>query len=180
MRRALVREVTTNPMVTRIRASEVFCRDREKKHKWNCGQNYKCYVWWTLGSANYLANAIPPVNHDGVNIALGEFFSVAWIGRLVKIEGRIDAAGYNKVLEEKLLQTDVTWDCDEDSPFNMTMTQSIHPKQVGKVSDCPWVAQPKPILKPNRTSVGRPENCSSQTLPIKSTWVWEDLPGRMR
>ena len=38
----------------------------------------------------------------------------------------------------------------------------------GQVSDCPWVAQLKPRLKPHRTTVERPEDGSSQMLPIQS------------
>lgn len=41
----------------------------------------------------------------------------------------------------------------------------------GQASDCPCVAQSKATLKPHRTSVERPEEESSQMLPIQSDRV---------
>jgi hypothetical protein len=37
------------------------------------------------------------------------------------------------------------------------------------------VAQPEPALEPDRTSLERPENSCTATLPIHPDRAWEDL-----
>ncbi|KAF7647385.1 hypothetical protein LDENG_00173120 [Lucifuga dentata] len=56
-------------------------------------QNFKHYVWEH-------ANTIPTVKHGGGSMGC---FSAAGTGRLVGIEGKMNAAKYRKVLKEKLL-----------------------------------------------------------------------------
>ncbi len=56
------------------------------------GQNAKCYVWSKPGTAHHLANTIPTVKHGGGSIMLWGCFSAAETGRLVRIEGKMNAA----------------------------------------------------------------------------------------
>ncbi|KAF7657101.1 hypothetical protein LDENG_00031560 [Lucifuga dentata] len=78
-------------------------------------QNSKHCVWRTPGTAHHLANTIP-MHHD-----MG-FFSAAGSGRLVRTEGRMNAARSREVLEEKLLQRSATSDWSDGSPFSTTTT----------------------------------------------------------
>ncbi|KAF7653836.1 hypothetical protein LDENG_00077900 [Lucifuga dentata] len=47
-------------------------------------------------------------------------FSAAVTGKLVRTEGRINAVKYRKVLEESLLQSAMTPDLGDGSPFSTT------------------------------------------------------------
>ena len=96
---------------------------------------------------------------------------------LVRIEGRMNVAKYREVLEENLLPS--ARDLRLWRVF--TFQHDNNPKHTAstQVSDCPWVAQPKPRLKPNRTSTGRDLKLAVQMLPIQSDRPWEDLPVRM-
>ena len=58
-------------------------------------------------------------------------------------------------------------------------SKTTHGVASGQVSECPWVAQPEPGLKPDRTSLDRPENSCAATLPIQPDRVWEHLQRRM-
>ena len=69
------------------------------------GENAKRYVWRTPGTAHHLANIIPKVKHGGGSIMLWGCFSAAGTGRLVRIEGKMNAAMYRDILEENLLQS---------------------------------------------------------------------------
>ncbi|KAK3545509.1 hypothetical protein QTP70_007767 [Hemibagrus guttatus] len=69
------------------------------------GLNGKRHVWRKPGTAHQLANIIPTVKHDGGNIMLWGCFSVAGTGRLVRIEGKMNAAMYRDILDENLLQS---------------------------------------------------------------------------
>jgi hypothetical protein len=61
------------------------------------GLNAKCHVWRKPGT-------IPKVKHGGGSIMPWECFSVAGIGRRVRIEGTMNGAKYREFLEENLLQ----------------------------------------------------------------------------
>src|SRR4029434_9171588 len=69
------------------------------------GVNSKRYVWRKPGTAHHLPNTIPTVKHGGGSIMLCFFFSAAGTGRLVAIEGKMNAAKYREILEENLLQS---------------------------------------------------------------------------
>ena len=47
---------------------------------------------------------IPTVKHGGGSIMLWGCFSVTGIGRLVRIEGKMNGAKYREILDENLLQ----------------------------------------------------------------------------
>lgn len=54
------------------------------------------------GVAHQLANTIPMVKHDGDNIRLCGCCYAAGMGRLVRVEGRKNAAKYREVSGENL------------------------------------------------------------------------------
>uniref|UniRef100_A0AAZ3SNY7 Transposase n=1 Tax=Oncorhynchus tshawytscha TaxID=74940 RepID=A0AAZ3SNY7_ONCTS len=79
-------------------------------------------------------------------------FSTAGIGRLVRIEGKMNGAKYREILDENLLQS--TQDLRLGRRF--TFQQDNDPKHTakttqewlrGQVSECPLVAQPEPRLE---------------------------------
>ncbi|KAK3550789.1 hypothetical protein QTP70_005471 [Hemibagrus guttatus] len=69
------------------------------------GLNGKCHVWRKPGTAHHLANIIPTVKHGGGSIMLRGCFSAAGTGRLVRMEGKMNAAMYRDILDENLLQS---------------------------------------------------------------------------
>ncbi|KAK3552257.1 hypothetical protein QTP86_006082 [Hemibagrus guttatus] len=69
------------------------------------GLNGKRHVWRKPDTAHHLANTIPIVKHGGGSIMWWECFSAAGTGRLVRIEGKMNAAMYRDILDENLLQS---------------------------------------------------------------------------
>ncbi|KAI3374532.1 hypothetical protein L3Q82_021102, partial [Scortum barcoo] len=63
------------------------------------------HVWRKPGTAHHQANTIPTVKHGGGSIMLWGCFSAAGTGRLVRIEGKMNAAMYRDILDENLLQS---------------------------------------------------------------------------
>ena len=63
------------------------------------GLNVKPYVWQKLSTAHHLSNTIPTVKNGGGGIMLWGCFSAAKTGRLVRIEGTMNAAKYRQILE---------------------------------------------------------------------------------
>ena len=69
------------------------------------GLNAKRYVWRKPNTAHHPENTIPTVKHGGGSIMLWGLFSASGPGKLVKIEGKMDAAKYREILEENLLKS---------------------------------------------------------------------------
>ncbi|KAK3556624.1 hypothetical protein QTP70_010818 [Hemibagrus guttatus] len=69
------------------------------------GLNGKRHVRRKPGTSHHLANTIPTVKHGGGSIMLWGCFSAAGTGRLVRIEGKMNAAMYREILDENLLQS---------------------------------------------------------------------------
>ncbi|KAK1801578.1 hypothetical protein P4O66_004533 [Electrophorus voltai] len=66
------------------------------------GLTAKRHVWRKPGTTHHLANT---VKHAGGSIMLWGCFSAAGTGRLVRVEGKVNAAMYRDILEENLLQS---------------------------------------------------------------------------
>ncbi|MBN3274862.1 TCB1 transposase, partial [Polyodon spathula] len=69
------------------------------------GLNTKHYVWRKPNLAHHPENTIPTVKHGSGSIMLWGCFSASRPGKLVKIEGKMDAAKYREILEENLLKS---------------------------------------------------------------------------
>ena len=94
------------------------------------GVNSKRYVWRKPGTAHHLPNTIPTVKHGGGSIMLWGCFSAAGTGRLVAIEGKMNAAKYRDILEENLLQSAQ----DLRLGRRFTFQQDNDPKHTAKIT----------------------------------------------
>ncbi len=117
------------------------------------GLNSKRYVWRKPGTAHHLSNTVPTVKHGGGSIMLRGCFSAAGTGRLVAIEGKMNAAKYRDILDENLLQSAQ----DLRLGRRFTFQQDNDPKHTAKITkewlsqqlcDCSWMAQQSPDLNP--------------------------------
>lgn len=66
------------------------------------GHNHQRYVWRQVNQAFQEKNTIATVKHGGGSLMLWGCVSANGTGNLVKIEGKLNAVGYQKILEENL------------------------------------------------------------------------------
>ncbi|XDV46981.1 hypothetical protein PO909_016757 [Leuciscus waleckii] len=94
------------------------------------GLNSKRYVWRKPGTAHHLSNTVSTVKHGGGSIMLWGCFSAAGTGRLVAIEGKMNAAKYRDILDENLLQSAL----DLRLGRRFTFQQDNDPKHTAKIT----------------------------------------------
>ncbi len=94
------------------------------------GLNSKRYEWRKPGTAHHLSNTVPTVKHGGGSIMLWGCFSAAGTGRLVAIEGKMNAAKYRDILDENLLQSAQ----DLRLGRRFTFQQDNDPKHTAKIT----------------------------------------------
>ena len=93
------------------------------------GVNARRHVWRKPGTTHHQANTIPTVKHGG-SIMLWGCFSAAGTGRLVRIEGKMNATIYRDILDENLLQSAL----DLRLGRRFIFQQDNNPKHTAKIS----------------------------------------------
>ena len=131
------------------------------------GHQTRCYVRQRPNTAHHHKHTISTVKHGGGKIMLWGCFSAAGPGRLVKVEGNMNAGQYHQILEGNLTQSARELRPGKIVFYSKTTTPSIWQKlhrNVSKTTRCSGVAKSKPRSQSNREFVaGLEKSCS---LPI--------------
>ncbi|KAK1794552.1 hypothetical protein P4O66_001278 [Electrophorus voltai] len=117
------------------------CQTMQNKILWSdetkielFGLNAKRHVWRKPGTAHHLANTIPTVKHGGGSIMPWGCFSAAGTWRLVRVEGKMNAAMYRDILEENLLQSAL----DLKLGRRFIFQKDNGPKHTAKIKEWLW------------------------------------------
>ncbi|KAK1798992.1 hypothetical protein P4O66_007263 [Electrophorus voltai] len=109
--------------------------------------SHKCYIWRGVNKAYDEKYTIPTVKHGGGSLMFWGCVSYTGTGNLVKIDGRMNAAFYQKIPEEHLhslarkLRMGRTWMFQYDDDPNHKAKSTCHWLQQKKVKVLEWPSQ---------------------------------------
>ncbi len=113
--------------------------------------NSKHHIWRKADSAHHLQSTIPKVKCAGSSLMLWSCFSVAGTEGLVGVEERLNAPKYWDSLSENTVQSTQNLRLDRSLYFQRDNDPN-HTARVAytKLCECPWVALPRPGIKPSQ------------------------------